>query len=161
MKGDKAVLDHLQQALSMELTAVRQYLFHSHLLADWGLDKLALKMKDEMHEELGHADRLLARIMFLEGEPELAGNGSVARPQSVKDMFEADLRDEYEARTYYTTAADTAYKAGDLGSRELFIDLIRDEEGHIDWIESQINLLNRLGEANYTMMQVADGTGEV
>lgn len=156
MQGDKAVLEHLQQALTMELTAVRQYLLHTHIVADWGLDKLSNKMKEEMQEELGHANVLLARIMFLEGDPDMTGGAGVSRPQSLKDMFEADLRDEYEARSYYTTAADTAYKAGDLATRDLFTQLVHDEEGHIDWIETQIGLLSRLGEANYMQMQISD-----
>jgi len=155
MRGDKAVLDHLQQALTMELTAVRQYLLHAHVLADWGLDKLSNKMKEEMQEELGHADVLLARMMFLDGDPDMTGGVGVARPQSLKDMFEADLRDEYEARTYYTAAANTAQKAGDLATRDLFTQLVHDEEGHINWIETQIGLIDRLGEPNYMQMQIS------
>lgn len=155
MKGNKEVLEHLQTALTMELTAVRQYMLHSHVLADWGLQKLADKMKAEMQEELGHADRFIERIIFLEGEPELAADKGVVRAQTLKDMFEADLRDEYEAREFYTKASNAAHEAGDIGSRDLFAEIVHDEEGHIDWLEGQIDLLDRLGEVGFMQMYVS------
>ncbi|MEZ5924620.1 MAG: bacterioferritin [Hyphomicrobiaceae bacterium] len=159
MKGDPNVLKHLQTALGMELTAVRQYLLHAHLLADWGLDKLSAQMKQEMQEELGHADQIMTRMMFLEGEPDMKSAESVNRAKSIKDMLEADLQDEIEARRYYTAAARAADEAGDLGTRDLFQRLTLDEEGHIGWLETQLALLGRIGEAAYLQMQVS-GTPE-
>ena len=161
MKGDKKVLEHLQSALTMELGAVRQYLLHSHVLADWGLDKLAAKMKAEMHEELGHADQYIERMLFLNGEPDLASGNPVVRAKTLKEMFEADLKDEYEARTFYTKASDVAHSAGDIGSRDLFAAIVLDEEGHIDWLEGQLDLLKRMGEVGYTQMYVTPEGGEV
>lgn len=161
MKGDATVLKHLQTALGMELTAVRQYLLHAHLLADWGIDKLAAKMKQEMQEELGHADQIMARMMFLEGEPDMRSAEPVNRAQSMKDMLEADLRDEIEARKYYTAAARAADEAGDLGTRDLFQRLTLDEEGHIAWLETQLALLGRIGEPAYLQMQVSGSTEAV
>jgi bacterioferritin len=161
MKGDKKVLEHLQTALTMELTAVRQYLLHTHVLADWSLDKLSAKMRMEMHEELGHADQFITRMMFLNGEPELACDQPVARSATLKEMLEADLKDEYEARTFYTKASDVAHSAGDIGSRDLFAAVALDEEGHIDWLEGQLDLLKRMGEVGYMQMYVMpDGASE-
>ena len=160
MKGDEKVLEHLQKALTMELTAVRQYLLHAHVLADWGLDKLAHKMKAEMHEELGHADSYMERMMFLDGDPDLASGERVNRAKSLKDMLEADLKDEYDARTFYTKASDVAHQAGDIGTRDLFAAIAIDEEGHIEWLEGQLDLLNRMGEVGFTQMYVTPESGE-
>ena len=162
MKGEPKVLQNLQRALTMELTAIHQYLLHSHVVADWGLDKLAASMRAEMQEELTHANDLIERIMFLDGEPDVSALESIGRAQTIKDMFEIDLQDEYEARSFYTKAATEADKAGDIGSRDLFTRLVHDEEGHIDWIETQLGLLQKLGEPTYlqTQMGGADGQAE-
>ena len=160
MKGNPAVLDNLQQALTMELTAVHQYLLHAHVAGDWGLDKLSSKLREEMQEELGHADSLAERIMFLDGEPDMQTMGSVARAQTIKDMFESDLKDEYEARNFYATSANTASEAGDLVTRDLFTRLVHDEEGHIDWLETQVDLIDRLGEPIYLQTQLGESTEE-
>lgn len=149
MKGQKEILELLQRAATMEFTAVHQYLLHAHVLDDWGLTGLAAKMRDEMQEELGHCDRFIRRMVFLEGDPDVQTMGEVARAGSLKEMFEADLADEIEARTFYTQAARQAMDAGDLGTRDLFASITLDEEGHIDWLESQLGLLERLGEAGY------------
>lgn len=160
MKGDAGVIEHLQKALTMELTAVHQYLLHAHVVADWGLTKLSDQLREEMQEELGHANSLIERIMFLEGEPDVTSLGNVARAQTIKDLFEADLQDEYEARRYYTEAANAAHDAGDLGSRDLFTQLTLDEEGHIDWLETQIGLIERLGEQTYMQTQLGEDAEE-
>ena len=91
MKGEPKVLQNLQRALTMELTAIHQYLLHSHVVADWGLDKLAASMRAEMQEELTHANELIERIMFLDGEPDVSALDSIGRAQGIKDMFEIDL----------------------------------------------------------------------
>lgn len=155
MKGEPKVLDNLQQALTMELTAVHQYLLHSHVVADWGLGKLASQMRDEMQEELTHANDLMERIIFLDGEPDVTSMGKVGRAQTIKDMFEIDLQDEYQARNFYTKAATEADELGDIGTRDLFTQLVHDEEGHIDWLETQLALLEKLGEPIYLQTQLA------
>jgi bacterioferritin len=155
MKGDETVREHLQKALTMEFTAVHQYLLHAHVLETWGLRRLADKMREEMREELGHADRFAARMMFLEGEPDAQSMGSVDRAQTLEDMFKADLQDEYEARRFYTEASQTAAKAGDLGTEALFREIALDEEGHIDWLETQLDLLGRVGEAGFYQLYAA------
>lgn len=153
MKGDKTVLGHLQKALTMELTAVNQYLLHAHVLEDWGLDRLGAKMRSEMHEEQGHADRLMERLIFLEGTPDVGKLDSIVRGNSLRGILEANLRDELEARTYYTKAAEACADKADLGSRDLFRALIHDEEGHIDFLETQLNLIDMMGEQSYVQLQ--------
>ena len=98
--------------------------------------------------------------MFLEGDPDVASGETVSRAQTLKDMFEADLRDEYEARSSYSKAASDCEEVGDIGSRELFIQIVHDEEGHIDWLETQISLLDRLGEPTYMQMYITPDTAE-
>ena len=120
MNANAMTLERLQSALSMELTAVHQYLLHAHVVEDWGLDKLAAKMREEMQEELGHADAYLRRIMFLNGDPKMMPAKTPARAQALTDLFEADLADEREAIKFYTEAAELAGKNGDIGTRKLF-----------------------------------------
>jgi len=160
MKGDKRVIEHLQTALTMELTTVHQYMLHATVLDDWGLGKLADKMRAEMQEELGHAEQFMTRITFLEGDPDAQSLDKVSRAQSLKDMFAADLQGEIEARKFYTKAAHAAIEAGDLGTQDLFHKITLDEEGHIDWLETQTELLERLGERAYFQLYIAPDTAE-
>jgi bacterioferritin len=160
MKGDKTVLKNLQTALTMELTAVHQYLLHAHVLDDWGLNGLAARMRAEMNEEMGHAGSFMARMVFLEGEPDAESMQSVSRAQTLKDLFQADLDDEYEARKFYSASAAQAIEAGDLGSAELFKQTALDEEGHVDWLEGQLTLLEKLGEAGFYQLYVKPEAGE-
>ncbi len=152
MKGDPKVIELLQTALTMELTAVRQYFLHAHIPEDWGLPALAEKMREEMAEEMAHADAFIERIMFLEGDPDVRSTNTVARAQSLLDIFSGDLSDENEARRFYTEASAAALAAGDLGSHELFKTTALDEEGHIEWLEGRISLLERLGEASFQLL---------
>lgn len=145
----ETTLRNLQTALAMELTAAHQYQLHASVLSDWGIDRLATQMREEMQEELGHSDDYIARIMFLKGEPslELAKPPVVAK--SLVQMFESDLTDEKEAITFYTAAAREAGEAGDIGTRSLFERIVMDEEGHMGWLELQLDLLKRMGEPAY------------
>lgn len=142
-------LKNLQKALSMELSAAHQYQLHAHVLEDWGIDRLAGKMREEMEEELGHSDAYIERIMFLKGDPEMRFDKPPARAQSLVDMFEADLADEKEAIEFYTGAARQAADEGDVGSRVLFEKIVLDEEGHMAWLELQLDLISRMGEPAY------------
>jgi bacterioferritin len=160
MAANKKVVDNLQTALSMELAAVNQYLLHALVAEDWGLDKLAAKMREEMQEELGHAEEYARRIVFLKGNPELKAAKVPTRAQALADMFEADLSDEQEAIKFYTEAARTADEAGDIGTRDLFEKTALDEEGHMAWLELQLSLLKRMGEPAFIAMQVGEGGGE-
>jgi bacterioferritin len=160
MAANKKVIDNLQTALSMELAAVNQYLLHALVAEDWGLDKLAAKMREEMQEELGHAEEYAQRIVFLKGDPELKAAKVPNRAQALADMFEADLRDEQEAVKFYTEAARTADDAGDIGTRDLFEKTALDEEGHMAWLDLQLSLLKRMGEPAYIAMQVGERGAE-
>lgn len=160
MKADGEVLGHLQTALSMELAAVEQYLMHAHVAEDWGFDKLAAKMQEEMHEELGHAQAFMRRIMFLKGDPVVKSAKVPQRAQAIADMFEADLRDEKDAIKFYTEAAQAAGRVGDIGSRQLFEKITLDEEGHMSWLEMQLDLIKRLGEPMYLAMQISSTSEE-
>lgn len=149
MKGDPKVIDRLNQALFLELGAVNQYWLHYRLLEDWGYTKLAKKERAESIEEMQHADKLVGRIIFLEGHPNLQTLAPLRIGQTVKEVLEADLAGEYDARTSYKESRDICYQAGDYVSMKLFEQLLIDEEGHIDFLETQLELLSKLGEEKY------------
>src|SRR6218665_147910 len=149
LKGDKRVIERLNEALFLELGAVNQYWLHYRLLEDWGYTKLAKKERAESIEEMQHADKLVARIIFLEGHPNLQKVGPLRIGQNVKEVLEADLAGEYDARNAYKESRDICYQAGDYVSMKLFEELLTDEEGHIDFLETQLELLGKLGEAKY------------
>ena len=152
MKGDKKVIEYLNAALRSELTAVSQYWLHFRLQEDWGFGHLAAKSRAESIEEMQHADRLIARIIFLEGHPNLQKLDSLRIGQTVKETLECDLAGEHDARTLYIEARQHCDKVGDYVSRALFDSLIADEEGHIDFLETQMGLFEKLGEAKYGML---------
>ena len=160
MSANAKVIKDLQTGLSMELAAVNQYLLHALISEDWGLNKLAAKMREEMQEELGHVEAYAQRIIFLKGDPELSAAKAPHRAQALEDMFEADLRDEQDAVKFYTEAARRADEAGDIGTREIFENITLDEEGHAFWLEQQLSLLKRMGEPTYLAMQIGDSASE-
>lgn len=149
MKGDKKVIERLNEALFLELGAVNQYWLHYRLLEDWGYTKLAKKERAESIEEMQHADKLVERIIFLEGHPNLQKVGPLRIGQNVKEVLEADLAGEYDARNSYKESRDICYQAGDYVTMKLFEQLLMDEEGHIDFLETQLELLDKIGEAKY------------
>lgn len=152
-------LHNLQKALAMELTAAHQYQLHASVLDDWGMDRLALKMRQEMQEELGHSDSFIARILFLKGEPNLGFAKPPKVSRTLEEMFASDLADEQEAIQFYTVAARQAADAGDIGTRMQFEQIVVDEEGHMAWLELQLDLLKRMGEAVYMAKHIT-GPGE-
>ncbi|MCB1364436.1 MAG: bacterioferritin [Rhodobacteraceae bacterium] len=160
MPDKSASLKNLQTALSMELSAASQYLLHAHVLDDWGLDRLADQMREEMHEELGHAGRFIDRILFLGGEPEMKPEKTPRRAKGLKEMFETDRADEREAIAFYTKAARAAYEGDDIGSRALFEEIVLDEEGHWAWLDLQLNLLERMGEPAFISKYMSAEQGE-
>jgi bacterioferritin len=141
LKGDKKVIERLNEALFLELGAVNQYWVHYRLLEDWGYTKLAKKERAE--------SKLVARIIFLEGHPNLQTLAPLRIGQNVKEVLEADLAGEYDARTAYKKSRDICHEAGDYVSMKLFEELLMDEEGHIDFLETQIDLLEKIGESKY------------
>ncbi len=155
MKGDPKVIERLNHAVFLELGAVNQYWVHYRLLEDWGYQKLAKKERAESIEEMHHADRLIQRIIFLEGHPNLQTLAPLRIGQNVKEVLEADLAGEYEARTAYKESRDVCHAAGDYVSMNLFEDLMQDEEGHIDFLETQIDLMSKIGEGKYSQLNAA------
>jgi len=149
MKGDIKVIERLNHALFLELGAVNQYWLHYRLLEDWGYAKLAKKEREESIEEMQHADRLVERIIFLEGHPNLQTLAPLRIGQTVREVLEADLAGEYDARTAYKESREICQAAGDYVSMKLFEELLKDEEGHIDFLETQLQLLDTIGEQQY------------
>ena len=155
MKGDKKVIERLNEALFLELGAVNQYWLHYRLTKDWGLTKLAEKERAESIEEMHHADKLIDRIIFLEGHPNLQTVAPLRIGQTVKEVLESDLAGEYEARNSYKESRDICHGAGDYVSMKLFEELMIDEEGHIDFLETQLDLRDSIGEQKYAQLNAA------
>ena len=149
MKGEKQIIERLNEALFLELGAVNQYWLHYRLLDDWGFKKLAKKEREESIEEMQHADRIIDRIIFLEGHPNLQSLAPLRIGQNVKEVLESDLAGEYDARTSYKKSREMCHEAGDYVTMKLFEELLKNEEGHIDILETQLELLNTIGEAKY------------
>lgn len=154
MSAKSKTLENLQTAVSMELAAVSQYLLHILTAEDWGLDKLADKMRSEMLEELGHAEEYARRMIFLGGVPDMVAAKVPAPAQTLQDMFKADLTDEEDAISFYARAARDADEADDIGTRMIFERTALDEEGHMAWLDLQLSLLRRMGEPAFVAMQI-------
>jgi bacterioferritin len=159
MKGNKEVIDILNEALKLELGAVNQYWLHYRLLENWGYTKLAKKERAESIEEMHHADKLVLRIIFLEGFPNLQHVAPLMIGQSVKEVLECDLKGEHLARDLYIKGRELCRKQEDYVSMQLFEELLKDEEGHIDFLETQLDLLDKIGAQNYGQLQ-ADAANE-
>jgi bacterioferritin len=149
MKGDPKVIEYLNAAVRSELTAVSQYWLHYRLQEDWGYGHIAAKSRAESIEEMHHADRLIARIIFLEGHPNLQRLDPLRIGQSLRETMECDLAAEHDARKLYIEARRYCDEVGDFVTRGLFDQLIADEEGHIDFLETQLALHDRLGAEKY------------
>lgn len=155
MKGPEISLTHLQRAITMELTTVNQYLLQAHQLANWGIDRLADRMFEEVEEERGHANRFIERMLFLDGEPNVRDLDEIVKPVNVRQIFETQHKMELEARAYYDKAARECQQAGDSGTFDLFVSILKEEEGHIDFLEDQFNLLELMGDQYYVGRQVS------
>ena len=161
MKGDNQVIERLNEALFLELGAVNQYWVHYRLLEDWGYLKLAAKERAESIEEMQHADKLIARIIFLEGHPNLQTVAPLRIGQNVKEVLEADLAGEYDARAAYKKSRELCNEKGDYVTMKLFEELLIDEEGHIDFLETQLQLFEELGKEKYGLLNaVSANEGE-
>ncbi|MDF0602613.1 ferritin-like domain-containing protein [Psychromarinibacter sp. C21-152] len=155
MKGPEVSLKHLQRALTMELTTVNTYLYQERQLDDWGIDRLAARMTEEIGEEREHATAFLTRLLFLEGEADVQTLDKIEPPKSVRHIFETQQKMELEAREYYDKAARECQEAGDLGTFELFMRILKDEEEHIDFVEEQFDLMEMIGDQLYIARQVS------
>lgn len=155
MKGPEISLKHLQRAVTMELTTINQYLLQAHQLSHWGIDRLADRMFDEVAEEKEHASKFIARMMFLDGDPNVRDLDEIVKPENVRQIFQTQHKMELEARAYYDNAARECQDAGDTGTFELFLSILKDEEEHIDFIEEQFDLLELMGDQYYIGRQVS------
>lgn len=151
---DSEVIAHLNLALKNELTAINQYFLHAKMFEDWGLARLAEREKEESIDEMKHADELMERILFLEGLPNLQNLGKIYVGQDVQEILQCDLQLEMEALPVLRTAIEFCEKIGDFVSRQLFREILSSEEEHVDWIETQLDLIKKTGLENYTQSQM-------
>ena len=160
MQGDPKVIDYLNNGLRHELTSINQYWLHYRLLANWGLLEMAKVWRKESIEEMEHADRITDRIIFLDGFPNMQVLDPLRIGQNVKEIIECDLAAEHSARNLYQEAATHCHSVKDYVTRDLFEGLMKDEEHHIDFLETQLDLINRIGLELYTQSHVGGLEGE-
>lgn len=154
MKGDKKVIEFLNTVLGNELVAINQYFLHSRMFKDWGLKALADKEYHESIDEMKHADKLIERILFLGGIPNLQKLGKLNIGENTQEMLECDLKIEHIAHDDLKNAIAYCETVNDYVSRTLFTDILDAEEDHIDWLETQLGLIGRVGIQNYEQTQM-------
>ena len=154
MKGDKKIIEHLNKVLGNELIAINQYFLHSRMFKDWGLSKLAEHEYKESIEEMQHADTLIERILFLEGLPNLQKLGKLHIGQDTKEILECDLKLEHQAIPDLRDAVEYADSIRDYVSRDIFNTILQQEEEHVDWLETHLGLIDKVGIQNYMQTQM-------
>jgi bacterioferritin len=154
MKGDATVIEHLNKVLKNELTAINQYFLHSRMFKDWGMTKLADKEFEESVDEMKHADEIVERILFLEGLPNLQDLGKLRIGENTPEMLQCDLDLELDAIPDLRAAIAYCEAHKDYVSRDLFDSILKSEEEHVDWLETQLALIEKVGLENYVQSQV-------
>jgi len=154
MKGDAKVIDYLNRAVRSELTAINQYWLHYRILDNWGFKDLAKQWREESIEEMKHADRFVERILFLDGFANLQVLDPLRIGQSIKEILECDLAAEHDAHALYREAAAYCVEVNDRVSKNLFEEILEDEERHIDFLETQMELINQLGVQLYSQHHI-------
>lgn len=154
MKGKQVIIDALNDVLTRELTAINQYFLHARMLQDWGLAKLGKLEYDASIDEMKHADEIIKRILFLEGLPNLQKIGKLNIGQNVEEILKSDLAVEYDAIPPLRQHIQTCEKEADFVTRDLFRSILASEEEHVDWLETQLHLLEKVGEKNYIQSQM-------
>lgn len=149
VKGHDKVLELLNDVLTAELTAINQYFIHAKMCGDWGFKSLHDKVRAESIDEMRHAEDIIERILYLEGIPNLQRLGKVSVGETVKEQFELDLAMEYDAVSRFNNAIKACVDLGDNGTREILEGMLRSEEEHVDWLETQLNLIKTIGEKQY------------
>jgi bacterioferritin len=160
MKGEAKVVDYLNRGLRSELTAVNQYWLHYRMLDNWGYKELAKTWRKESIEEMQHADRFVERILFLEGHPNLQDLDHLRIGQNIQEVIECDLAAEHDARSLYQEAAIHSDRVGDKVSKNLFEELMADEEDHIDFLETQLELIKQVGLQLYAQKHIGELKGD-
>ncbi len=159
MKGDAKVIEHLNRVLKNELTAINQYFLHSRMLRDWGLDRLADYEHGESIDEMKHADTIIERVLFLDGLPNLQDLGKLMIGEDVGELLECDLKLEMIAIPDLRAGIVHCEQVGDFVTREIFVRILESEEQHVDFIETQLALIKRVGLENYQQSQMKPGEG--
>ncbi len=154
MKGDTKVIEVLNQVLKAELTAINQYFLHGEMCENWGYEKLAKHTRKESLEEMQHAEKLIERILLLDGTPNMSAYFKINIGQNVKTQLQNDLNVEYDAVKRLNDGIETCVHAGDNGSRDLLEDILTDEEEHVDWLEAQLHAIGEMGIENYLAQQL-------
>ena len=157
MKGNDQVLKHLNEVLTNELTAIDQYFLHAKMFQNWGFNRLANRERAASIDEMKHAESLMERILFLEGLPNLQSLHKLLIGEDVTEALRCDLKLELAAHPVLKTAIADCEGCGDYVSRDLFRHIMASEEEHIDWLETQLELIDKVGLANYQQSQMSDG----